>query len=108
MSYILMAIFIAIYLVGAISIVYQIYKITIIDAKARGLKHPILMGVLATSGKSAEGLFVYLLKRRKYPIKNMSFSEQQEIAKRKKIALVAIIFMVVGAIGFVYVLVPMI
>ena len=44
MNYIFMAIFIAIYLVGAVSMVYQLYKITIIDAKARGLKHPKLMG----------------------------------------------------------------
>ena len=49
MNYIFMAIFIAIYLVGAVSMVYQLYKITIIDAKARGLKHPKLMGLLTTT-----------------------------------------------------------
>lgn len=84
MNYIFMAIFVAIYLIGVVSIVYQIYKITIIDAKARNLKHPKLMGLLATSGKSSEGLIIYLLKRRKYPIKNISSSEQQEIVRRKK------------------------
>lgn len=108
MNYIFMAIFVAIYLIGVVSIVYQIYKITIIDAKARNLKYPKLMGLLATSGKSSEGLIIYLLKRRKYPIKNISSSEQQEIVRRKKIALVGIIFMVIGTIGFVYVLVPFI
>ena len=39
--------------------VYQLYKITIIDAKARGLKHPKLMGLLTTSGQSSEGLILY-------------------------------------------------
>ena len=97
MNYIFMAIFIAIYLVGAVSMVYQLYKITIIDAKARGLKHPKL---------SSEGLILYLLKRRKYPIKNITDSEKEEISKRKRIILVGIIFMVIGAIGFVYVLIP--
>ncbi len=106
MNYIFMTMFIAIYLIGIVSIVYQLYKITIIDAKARNLKHPKLMGLLATSGRSSEGLIMYLLKRRKYPIKNISDSEQKEIYKRKKILLVGIIFMVIGAIGFVYVLVP--
>ena len=102
MNYILLAIFIAIYLIGIVAIIYQIYKITVIDAKARGIKHPKLMGLLATSGKSSEGIILYLLHRRKNPIKNITKEEQNEIDRRKKIALVGIIFMVVGAIGFVF------
>ncbi|MBP3597779.1 MAG: hypothetical protein J6J60_10385 [Clostridia bacterium] len=102
MNYIFIAIFVAIYLVGIVSTIYQIYKITIIDAKARDIKHPKLMGLLATSGKSSEGLILYLLHRRKYPIKNITSNEQIEIESRKKKALVGIVFMVIGAIGFVY------
>ena len=77
MNYILLAIFIAIYLIGVVATIYQVYKITVIDSKARGIKHPKLMGLLATSGKSSEGIILYLLHRRKYPIKN--------ITKEKKI-----------------------
>ena len=102
MNYILLAIFIAIYLIGIVATIYQVYKITVIDSKARGIKHPKLMGLLATSGKSSEGIIIYLLHRRKYPIKNITQEEQNEIDRRKKIALVGIIFMVVGAIGFVF------
>ena len=102
MNYILLAIFIAIYLIGVITIVYQIYKITIIDAKARNIKHPKLMGLLATSGKSSEGLIIYLLNRKKYPIKQISDNELNEINRRKKISFVSIIFIVIGAIGFVF------
>lgn len=102
MNYILLAIFIAIYLIGVVAIIYQIYKITVIDSKARGIKHPKLMGLLATSGKSSEGIILYLLHRRKYPMENITKEEQNEIDRRKKIALVGIIFMVVGAIGFVF------
>jgi len=102
MNYILMAIFIAIYLIGVITVVYQIYKITIIDAKARNIKHPKLMGLLATSGKSSEGLIIYLLNRKKYPIKQISDNELNEINRRKKISFVSIIFIVIGAIGFVF------
>lgn len=102
MNYILLAIFIAIYLIGVVATIYQVYKITVIDSKARGMKHPKLMGLLATSGKSSEGIILYLLHRRKYQIKNITKEEQNEIDRRKKIALVGIIFMVVGAIGFVF------
>ena len=102
MNYILMAIFIAIYLIGVITVAYQIYKITIIDAKARNIKHPKLMGLLATSGKSSEGLIIYLLNRKKYPIKQISDNELNEINRRKKILFVSIIFIVIGAIGFVF------
>lgn len=102
MNYILMSIFIAIYLIGVITVVYQIYKITIIDAKVRNIKHPKLMGLLATSGNGSEGLIIYLLNRKKYPIKQISNNELNEINRRKKISLVSIIFIVIGAIGFVF------
>lgn len=102
MNYILLTIFIAIYLIGIIATVYQVYKITVVDAKTRNIKHPKLMGLLATSGKSSEGLILYLLHRRKYPIKSITKEEQNEIDRRKKIVLAGIVFMVIGAIGFVF------
>ena len=108
MKYSLIAIFIAIYLVGVVSLIYQIYNIVVTDAKARGLKHPRLIGLLATSGRSSEGLIVYLLTRKKYSIKDISFLERQEIMKRKIIILVSLMFMAIGVIGFVYGLVLMI
>ena len=45
MNYILLAIFIAIYLIGVVATIYQIYKITVIDSKARGMKHPISLSL---------------------------------------------------------------
>ena len=59
------------------------------------------MRVLALSSQSSEGIILYLLQRRKYPIKNIKPKVQNEINKRKKSILVGIIFMVIGAIGFV-------
>ena len=102
MVYILLTIFIAIYLIGVVATIYQIYKITVMDAKTRDIKHPKLMGLLATSGNNSGGIIVYLLHRRKYPIKNITKEDQNEINRRKKIALVGIIFMVIGAIGFTF------
>ena len=101
MNNILLTIFIAIYFIGIVVIIYQMYKITVIDAECREIKHPKLMGVLALSGQSSEGIIFYLLHRRKYPIKNITSRIQNEINKRKKCILVGIIFMVVGAIGFI-------
>lgn len=101
MNYILLTIFIAIYFIGIVVVSYQIYKITVIDAKCRGIKHPKFMGALALSGQSSEGIILYLLHRRKYPKKNITPKIQNEINERKKCILVGIIFMVVGAIGFV-------
>lgn len=105
MNYVCMAVFIAICLIGMITLVYQIYKITIIDSKARSLKHPKLTGLLATSGQNSSGLVLYLLTRKKYPIKNISNEDKLEINRKKKIALVSLIFVVIGAIGFVYCLI---
>ena len=34
----------AVLIVGALEMIYQIYHITVIDATARGLKHPKLWG----------------------------------------------------------------
>ena len=91
----------AVALVGAISIMYQIYKMTVIDAKARGLKHPKLWGLLATNGNNSNGMILYLIGRRKYPIINMPETDHKEIETRKKIIGVGLIFLAIGAIGLV-------
>lgn len=47
---VLAVIFSAAAVVGAIETVYQVYQLTVIDAAARGLKHPKLWGLLAVDG----------------------------------------------------------
>jgi hypothetical protein len=64
--------------------VFQIYQMTVIDATARGLKHPKFWGVFTMSGNNSSGLLMYLIGRRKYPIVNMSESNSKELEKRKK------------------------
>ena len=71
MSNVLFAICMAVVIVGTIETTYQIYKLIILDASARGLKHPKLWGLLATSGNNSSGLLLYLMRRRQYPIKNI-------------------------------------
>ena len=76
----------AVALVGTFCVVFQIYHMTVIDATARGLKHPKFWGVFTMSGNNSSGLLMYLIGRRKYSIVNMSESNSKELEKRKKIS----------------------
>lgn len=91
----------AIALVGAICTAWQIYQMTVLDAKARGLKHPKFWGFCAMNGNNSSGLILYLIGRRKYPVQNMSIEDQEMIETRKKAAGAALVFLAIGAIGFV-------
>ena len=91
----------AIALVGAICTAWQIYQMTVLDAKARGLKNPKFWGFCAMNGNNSSGLILYLIGRRKYPVQNMSIEDQEMIETRKKAAGAALVFLAIGAIGFV-------
>lgn len=88
-------------IVGALHVGFQLFKITSLDAETRGLSHPKLWGLLATSGNNSAGLIMYLISRRKYPVINMSEEVIHEIESRKKRAGVGILFLALGTIGFV-------
>lgn len=96
-----MLIGVAIAIVGGVEVTYQIYKMTVMDAKARGLKHPKLLGMLAMNGNNSSGLVLYLIGRRKYPVLNMDKAMQKSMEKRKKAAGAGLVFVVIGAIGVV-------
>ena len=87
--------------VGVSCVVFQIYQMTVIDATARGLKHPKFWGVFTMSGNNSSGLLMYLIGRRKYPIVNMSESNSKELEKRKKSAGIGLLFLAVGVIGMI-------
>ncbi|WP_243014550.1 hypothetical protein [Coprococcus comes] len=53
------------------------------------------------NGNNSSGLILYLIGRRKYPVQNMSIEDQEKIETRKKAAGAALVFMTLGAIGFV-------
>lgn len=91
----------AVALVGAFDVVFQIYHMTVIDAAARGLKHPKFWGIFATGGNNSSGLLMYLIGRRNYPVINMSEGNLQEIEKRKKSAGAGLVFLAAGVIGMI-------
>ncbi|MCI8293288.1 MAG: hypothetical protein HFH53_07110 [Hespellia sp.] len=92
--------FLAIALIGGLNSVYQIYRMTEIDARARGLKHPKFWGLFAISGQGGEGILLYLLGRRKF-VSVISEKDQREIESRKKKTGVGLLFLAVGAVGMV-------
>lgn len=95
---VLAVIFSAAAVVGAIETVYQL---TVIDAAARGLKHPKLWGLLAANGNNSSGLLLYLIGRRNYPVNSMDSRQVVVMEKRKKTAGIGLVFVAVGAIGLV-------
>lgn len=91
----------AVLVVGTFETIYQIYRITVIDATARGLKHPKFWGLFAMNGNNSSGLLLYLIGRRKYPLIDLSSESQAEIERRKKAAGIGLVFLAIGAIGLV-------
>lgn len=61
--------FISMFIIAVI-IVYHIYKMTELDARSRGFKHPKLWGLFASGGQNGEGILLYLIGRREIPICN--------------------------------------
>ncbi len=92
---------VAFLLTGAAACVYQLYRMTVLDAAARGMKHPKLLGFLVMGGNNSSGLLMYLICRRKYPILDMPEASRSEIERRKKIAGVGLAFLAAGTIVLV-------
>lgn len=75
----------AVFLVSGFILQYNIYQMTKIDAKARELKHPKLLGLLNISGNNGNSfLLAYLIGRKKYPIQKISNSDLKELELYKK------------------------
>ena len=95
---VLMVIGLAILLVGSICFAHTLYEIVQIDARARGFRHPKTWGLFSISSNNGSGLLLYLIKRRKYPIIELSKEDMERIEKGKKAISAAIIFVATGAI----------
>ena len=79
-------------LLGAFTLMYQIFKLVVLDAESRGLKHPKFWGIFSLGGNNGGGgLILYLLGRNRFP-SNMTNTAKELFVSRKKKA------------GFLYVL----
>ena len=96
----------AVFLVGGFIFQYNIYQMTQIDAKARGLKHPKILGVLNISGNNGNGfLLAYLIGRKKYPIQNISRKDLSALESYKKKSLLALSMNLIASLIFVIALI---
>ena len=96
----------AVFLVGGFIFQYYIYQMTKIDAKARGLKHPKILGVLNISGNNGNGfLLAYLIGRKKYPIQNISRKDLSALESYKKKSLLALSMNLIASLNFVIALI---
>lgn len=94
--YLIVLVFIS--LLGASTLAYQVFKMTELDAKSRGFKHPKSWGFFALGGNNSSGLLLYLIGRKKY-LSHMSDSDKQIIESRKKKAGVSLIFFALSTIA---------
>lgn len=94
--YLIVSVFLVI--LGGTTLAYQVYKMTELDAKSRGLKHPKLWGLFSLSGNGSGGLLIYLIGRRKYP-SSMNEKDKAVMESRKKRAGVSLVFLGLAAIA---------
>lgn len=93
---VIMIVMVFVVLLGGFSLVYQIYRLTELDARCRGLRHPRFWGFFSVSGNQS-GLLLYLLGRKRYPI-DLDEDSRSLMESRKKRAGISICFIAVGAI----------
>ena len=91
--------FISMFIIAVI-IVYHIYKMTELDARSRGFKHPKLWGLFASGGQNGEGILLYLIGRRKYP-SAMTEAQKSDMEKYKKNTGISLVFLIIVSIVFV-------
>ena len=92
----------AVTLLGGIMLQYNIYQMTKIDARARGLKHPKLLGILNISGNNGNAfLLAYLIGRKKYPIQNLGKRDKKNLESFKKKSLLALAIHLIGGAVFI-------
>lgn len=89
-------------LLGALSLMYQIFRLVVLDARSRGLKYPGFWGIFSLGGSGSGGLLLYLIGRNQYP-STMTDEMKRTMASRKRKAGLSLCFIAVGTIGLVFV-----
>ncbi|MCY3035604.1 MULTISPECIES: hypothetical protein [Aerococcus] len=98
---IIMAIFGPLWIMGALFLNYNIYKLVLIDAKARKMKRPRLWALLSMGHNNGSAFLpIYFFNRRKYPRKAFSPQEAENYERYKKQAKVSLALFLIGAVVF--------
>ncbi len=89
-------------LLGDFTLMYQIFKLVVLDAESRGLKHPTFWGVFSLGGNNGGGLLLYLLGRNRFPA-NMTETTKELFNSRKKKAGLSLCFIAIGTISLIFI-----
>ena len=90
-------------LLGAFSLMYQIFKLVVLDAESRGLKHPNFWGIFSLSGNNGGGgLLLYLLGRNRFPA-SMTDTTKELFDSRKRKAGLSLCFIAIGTIALIFI-----
>ncbi|MGY4105433.1 hypothetical protein ACWOA0_07385 [Ignavigranum ruoffiae] len=89
----------AICVFGGIQLARMIYRLTVMDAKARHLPYPRFWGIFNLGGNNGGGnILLYLLGRRQFPIKDESIIDPEKVQHYKQRARLALAFHLIGAV----------
>lgn len=90
-------------LLGAFTLVYQIFKLVVLDAESRGLKHPAFWGIFSLGGNNGGGgLILYLLGRNRFPV-SMTDTTKELFNSRKRKAGLSLCFIAIGTVALVFI-----
>ena len=90
-------------LLGAFTLMYQIFRLVVLDAESRGMKHPTFWGIFSLSGNNGGGgLILYLLGRNRFPA-NMTETTKESFDSRKRKAGLSLCFIAIGTIALIFI-----
>lgn len=90
-------------LLGAFSLGYQVFRLVVLDAESRGLKHPKFWGLFSIGGNNGGGgLVLYLIGRNRYP-SYMTDTARKICDSRKRKSALSLCFIAAGTIGLIYI-----
>ena len=90
-------------LLGAFTLMYQIFRLVVLDAESRGMKHPTFWGIFSLSGNNGGGgLILYLLGRNRFPA-NMTETTKESLDSRKRKAGLSLCFIAIGSIALIFI-----
>lgn len=99
----LAVVFVFMELLGAFTLMYQMFNLVVMDAKSRGLKHPKFWGIFSLGGNNGSGgLLLYLFGRNRYP-SHMGEEDKRVFDSRKKRAGLSLCFIAVATIGLIFI-----
>lgn len=98
---VLMTILVAAVLLGAFTLMYQVYQLIILDAESRGMKHPKFWGIFSLGGNDGGGgIILYLIGRKKYP-SHMTDDIKEVFNSRKKKVILAWSCIMISTVGLI-------